>query len=434
MDYIDLGLIDQTDKTKTSHKKATSKKKSKKINAEKKKDLLNSSEDLSKSKSSSHVKKIFLSSFVVALFLFGIYSFLPQIKNIWNSVSKGPALVMSFIKNEGSTQSLKQDNNVTNVLLLGIDKRSQVPYSYTDNLGQEIKNGFLADTIIVASYDHQDHSVTMLSLPRDLWVEIPAFNDLYKQSTKINATYSIGDMYGHEEGGLALTKEVVSNILNVPIHYSVRVDFEGFVKAIDILGGLDIEVENTFDDWRYPREGYENAPMDQRFIHLHFEEGLQHMDGETALRFARSRQGTNSEGSDFARAKRQQKVLVSTKEKLTNMDILSSLSSVSEMITLFGETIESNIETEEILLFYKLSKEIDLETVTTHVLNNGSSESSLLYHPPEEQFGGGWVLLPQGGNWDLVQEFVQEIFYEEGVAIEENQEEQEVLEEMEGEN
>lgn len=403
MDVVDLGKLEDESSSSPvlSRKKQPKERKVRRESFQKKMER----EDAAQPKG----KKIVFSAVLVGILLFSLYSFLPQIQGFWNSIFKGPAIVMSYLKDD--PESLKQDDGVTNILLIGIDKRSVEGYTYEGVNGEEEKNGFLADTIIIASYKHEDASVSMLSLPRDLWVEIPAFNDLYKQNTKINASYAIGDMYEYEGGGLALTTKVVSEILGIPIHYTARIDFQGFVQAIDLLGGVDIEVENTFDDWRYPREGYENAPMDERFLHLHFDEGLQHMDGETALQYARSRQGTNGEGSDFARAKRQQKVILAAYEKGTNMNLIESVSKVSDLLDTFGETVESNMELTEALLFYKIAQNTDLGSVSLHVLDTADAQSGLLYNPPLEQFGGGWVLLPIGNNWDLVQSYVQEIFY-----------------------
>ncbi|KKP68931.1 hypothetical protein A2X44_05550 [candidate division CPR3 bacterium GWF2_35_18] len=406
MDYIDLGTIGNI--KKYNHKKNIKSRKSVS-------DFSDKTAYAPKNKL-SHLKIITVSALLIGVFLFATYAFLPHVKIFWNDFFKGPSIVMSFLKSD--PKELKQDDDTTNVLLVGIDKRSSEPYSYKGTNGEEEKNGFLADTIVIASYSHLDHSIVMLSIPRDLWVEIPAFNDLYKQSTKINAAYSIGDMYDYDGGGLALTKKVVSNILGIPIHYAARVDFQGFVKGVDVLGGIDIDVENTFDDYMYPREGYENAPMTERFIHLHFDAGLQHMDGETALRYARSRQGTNGEGSDFARAKRQQKVILAAREKATSLNFIDSLSKVSGLLDTFGESVESDIDISEMMLFYKLAQDFDPENVQTHVLDNGDSESSLLYHPPLEQFGGGWVLVPKGNNFDIVQEFVKKVFYIERTFVE----------------
>lgn len=403
MDYIDLGTIENHKR----QKKNTSSRKPTQVSSGKKTSF--------KQKKSMHLKTIAISAFVIGIFLFTTYAFLPHVKNFWNNFFKGPSIVMSFLKND--PKELKQDDDITNILLIGIDKRSSEPYTYKGVNGTEEKNGFLADTIIIASYSHVDHSVSMLSIPRDLWVEIPAFKDVYKQSTKINNAYSIGDMYGYDGAGLTLMKQVVSNILGIPIHYTARVDFQGFIKGVDVLGGVDINVDNTFDDYMYPREGYENAPMYERFIHLHFDTGIQHMDGETALRYARSRQGTNGEGSDFARARRQQKVILAVREKATKLNLFDSLSKVSSLLETFGQSVETNIDLSEMMLFYKLGKDFNPDDVKTYVLDNGDSEASLLYHPPLEQFGGGWVLLPKGNNWTIVQDFVKKIFYTERIPV-----------------
>lgn len=409
MDYVNIGVIDK------KKKKTTVVRKGLKETPKLKKNFLQMKPPQRKN-FFSHLPRITAAALILGSCIFLLYSFFPQIKSWLQSMLQGPTTVMSFIKDQ--PQSLKQDDNVTNILLVGIDKRSVIPYTYETSDGQQEKNGFLADTLIVLSYNHQDQSVVMLSLPRDLWVEIPAFNTVYTQSTRINAAYSLGDMYNYPGGGLALTKEVISEILGMPIHYSARVDFEGFCKAIDLLGGVDINVENTFDDWQYPLEGYENAPLDQRYIHLHFDAGVQHMDGETALRYARSRKGTNSEGSDFARAKRQQKVIMAVQGKASNLNILENLPKILEWNSVLGETLQTDVEPSEALLAYKLGKNIDPETIRSYVLDNGDGETGILYHPPEEEFGGAWILLPQGNNWDLVQEFCQKIFYSERLPIE----------------
>ncbi len=405
MERVDLGIVDDlgTKKTRVKRKASVSSRRPVKLDRHKNSPIF------------TRLAKLGLASALLGLLIFGVYSYLPQIKSYWSSLNQGPQVVMSFLKEQ--PQNLKQDDGVTNVLLLGIDKRSVIPYSYTTNDGEIEKNGFLSDTMVVVSYNHNDNSVVMLSLPRDLWVELPAFDNVYKQSTKINAAYAFGDMYGYEGGGMALSREVVSNILDIPIHYAVRVDFDGFRQAIDLVGGIDVEVENTFDDWAYPREGYENAPLSERYLHLHFDVGMQHMDGETALQFARSRQGTNGEGSDFARARRQQKVISAFQTEAKNMNLIEGISKISELYDLFGETVQTDVQLDEVLLVYKASQKVNLEEMTTHVLDNGFDESSVLYHPDESLFGGAWILLPKNNDWTIVQDYVQKIFYLERMPL-----------------
>src|SRR5690606_8070895 len=137
---------------------------------------------------------------------------------------------------------------------------------------------------------------------------------------KINRAYSDAEIK-QEGGGIILSRAVVEKVLDQPVDYVLRVDFSGFVQAVDMLGGIDVKVDRTFDDYEYPVSGketdtcgfegeeFEKRATDSsqleafpcRYEHLHFDAGVQSMDGETALRFVRSRHATGAEGSDFAR-------------------------------------------------------------------------------------------------------------------------------------
>ena len=133
------------------------------------------------------------------------------------------------------SSNIKSTDDRVNVLLLG-------------NAGGTHDGPYLTDSIIVASYNLKTHKVTMVSIPRDLWIE--------GAKGKVNAIYEIGEAkYG---GGLKYTEDKIDDILGIPIHYGVRIDFRGFAKAVDLVGGVDIEVEKTFDDYNYPIEGKEN--------------------------------------------------------------------------------------------------------------------------------------------------------------------------------
>ncbi|EKD86324.1 MAG: cell envelope-related transcriptional attenuator, partial [uncultured bacterium] len=136
----------------------------------------------------------------------------------------------------------------------------------------------------------------MISLPRDTWS-----SDI---KGKINKAYSDGEETRHG-GGLVLAKTVVSKITGQNVDYGIVIDFSGFINAVDLMGGLDINVDKTFDDYEYPLTGKEDDPCDNkpedleklatassqleafpcRYEHLHFDRGMNHMDGETALKF-----------------------------------------------------------------------------------------------------------------------------------------------------
>jgi LCP family protein required for cell wall assembly len=196
---------------------------------------------------------------------------------------------------------LKTDDSgiYTNVLIVGIDTR-------------ETGNLLNTDTIILASYNHETHDITMMSIPRDFHVQVNP--DVY-WFNRINSVYSTYEAKGDGQGLLHL-REVVTEITDIDIQYHAMIDYNGFIELIDTLGGIDVYVENSFTDYRYPAEpGYKTVS---------FEEGPQHMDGATALEYARSRHSLqNGEGSDFARARRQQNVISAVTDKIVNNSLLN---------------------------------------------------------------------------------------------------------------
>lgn len=166
------------------------------------------------------------------------------------------------------------------VLVLGIDERA----------GEH--GPFRSDTMILTHFDPRTHRVISLSIPRDLWVSVPNYGE-----NRINTANFFG--------GPALAKQAVSSAFGLPVHYYVRINFEGFVNIIDAMGGVTVEVPETLHDERYPTSDYGVQTV-------HIDAGTQHMDGETALIYARSRAST----SDFDRGRRQQQLLVAVKRKL----------------------------------------------------------------------------------------------------------------------
>ena len=114
------------------------------------------------------------------------------------------------------------------------------------------------------------------------------------------------------------------DVLGIPIHYNVTINFEVFKQIVDTLGGIDVEIENTFTDSEYPIEGKEDDPViANRYETVTFTKGLEKMNGERALKYVRSRHGDGAEGTDFARSKRQQKVILAIKDKLMSPTFVS---------------------------------------------------------------------------------------------------------------
>lgn len=250
----------------------------------------------------------------------------------------------------------------------------------------------LTDTIMLASLRPSDGKIAMLSIPRDLSVEIPGYG-----WRKINNANAFGEW--QEKGyGPELASDVVSDITGQTVHYYVRIDFAGFIEFIDEIGGIEVEVERSFTDYSYP------APNDEYQV-VSFSQGLQKMDGDTALKFVRSRHGTNGEGSDFARSKRQQKILIALKNKILTPSVILN---PAKLITLFDtvkDHTSTNVTSREIMQFIRMAGKIDTENVITEVLDNGPNGP--LY---ATNIDGAYMLLPRGGNWNEVQNIADTIF------------------------
>lgn len=214
------------------------------------------------------------------------------------------------------------------------------------------QGAYLTDTMMVAHIDTKKRSSTLISIPRDIWVRVPTTSgDIFH--SKINAVYQMGlfpknypdipAKYEGEQGAGELVKEVVKTVTGLEIDNYVAIDFAGFEKGVDTIGGVDIMVARTFDDVEYPIAGHEDDLCGKqesdlpelekiatespelafpcRYEHLHFDAGIQHMDGVTALKFVRSRH-SNEDGGDFARASRQQLFLDSVKNQVISLGFI----------------------------------------------------------------------------------------------------------------
>lgn len=175
----------------------------------------------------------------------------------------------------------------TNILILGVDARPG--------------EGMITrtDTIILATVDPDQPYVGMLSIPRDLYVEIPGYGE-----NRINAAHVLGE--SEQEGyGIDLAAQTVEQNFGVRVHRTLRLNFDGFVAIIDAAGGVTIDVPESFTDYEYPTPDYGTMTVS-------FDAGVQHMSGERALQYARIRHGS----SDFVRADRQQQVIAALVRQL----------------------------------------------------------------------------------------------------------------------
>lgn len=289
----------------------------------------------------------------------------------------------------GSDKKLKgEDLDRINILLLGMG-------------GKNHDGAYLTDTMMLVSLQPSTKKVSMISIPRDL--TIPIENMGWR---KINGVNSFAESENPGSGGLA-TSQAVSDVFNIPIDYYVRVDFDGFINIVDQLGGLNVNVANTLDDYSYPIIGREDAyPYESRFEHLHVDTGLQKMDGSLALKFARSRHGIKGEGSDFARSRRQQEILSAVKDKVLSMNVLFKPTMIGNIVNELQEHISTNLKIWEIVKIWETFNKVKPEDIINKVLDNGPD--GLLVDSISSE--GAYILSPRSGDFKEIQYLIANIF------------------------
>lgn len=292
---------------------------------------------------------------------------------------------------------ISSENGKVNILLMG-------------KSGGDHDGADLTDTMILASVSLGKPGVKTVSIPRDIWIP--------ELRAKINSAYywgKIGTPYidsASVGGGIGLAKSVVKEVTGQPVQYAVIIDFSSFKEIVDILGGIDVNVENGFTDKLYPIEGRENdtcggkdPAYSCRYETVTFNPGFQKMDGETALKFVRSRHAQGSEGTDIAREARQQKVITAIKDKVTNPKVFLSIKTDLAMLELVNKYVETDLDlpTAGILgrIIYNSRNNISQRLVP---------EDLLTVPPTGKLYDNLYVFIPKAGNgnWAEIQKWFSE--------------------------
>lgn len=235
---------------------------------------------------------------IVILVLFSVVKLLRYNADFSKQTGLNIGIIAKLVLDGGAP--LKSTDDRVNILLLGM-------------AGGIHEGPDLTDTIIVASFHTEKHTLSLLSVPRDIWSE--ALKD------RINSAYHYGEAK-KKGGGITLSRAIIEDVTGLPIHYVMTLDFTQFENLIDVLGGIDVNVTKGFIDTEFPIAGKENdlCGGDPKFLcryeTVQFPAGEQHMNGSTALKYVRSRHSEGNEGTDFARSRRQQDIIVALKEKI----------------------------------------------------------------------------------------------------------------------
>jgi LCP family protein required for cell wall assembly len=260
-----------------------------------------------------------------------------------------------------------------NVLLLGIDRRGGKGW------------GYRTDTMIIVTVDPTNRTAGMLSIPRDLQLEIPGYKE-----DRINTANVYGTSSGYPGGGSALLKRTIEHNFGIPIDYHIMIDFQGFEQIIDTLGGIDVNVPKTLHDTKYP----DPEPGDLYGMKtVHFDAGPQQMNGQRALEYARSRMST----SDFDRANRQQLILLAIRERALSLNLIPKLPS---LFATMGSMVKTDMTLDEMIELARLAPQIDMANIKSVVI-----QKPMVYGYRRED--GAAVQLPK---WDLINPVIEDLF------------------------
>lgn len=207
-----------------------------------------------------------------------------------------------------------------------------------------------SDTMIVVTVDPTSKSVGMLSIPRDLWVPIPGYGE-----DRINTAYFTGDARKYPGGGPALAKKTIQYNFGIPINYYIVINFVGFRKLVDALGGVTIDVPKDLVDPSFPDDTYGYLP-------LNITKGVHHFNGDEALQYARSR---HSE-SDFGRMRRQQQVLKAIKDQALQLDMLTK---IPALWAAKDDAIKTDLTIDKVIALVNLAKDVKADSIQSVVID-----------------------------------------------------------------
>lgn len=255
------------------------------------------------------------------------------------------------------------------LLLLGVDRREDEPSR--------------SDTMILVNIDPVKKTAAMLSIPRDLKVMIPGYG-----MDKINAAYAFGDSDEVPGGGPGLAIRTIEANFGIRIDYFAEVDFNGFIKIIDTVGGVMIDVPYPIKDDAYPADG-------TNYMRVYFSAGWQHMDGKRALQYARTRH----DDGDGRRSVRQQQVLLALRQQALSLDLLPK---AGELIAELGDAVRTDLSPTQALKLARLASEIQQNGIEQYSLDRALTEEQLPDQP--------YYLI---ADWDIVGDILTKFTGEE---------------------
>lgn len=341
-------------------------------------------------------KKRFNPLVIFGIALFGVAAFYVLLivatiaDDIFLPGNELPAVLSPF---ESSDPEVADINERINILVLGLDRR----------IGEEEGQAARTDTVFVLTVDPFSKTAGVFNIPRDLLVEIPDGNGGYI-TDRVNVVWEMGQFsyQDYPDGGPGLIKDTIEHNFDVPIDYYAILDFADFVALIDEVGGIDIDVPQYTADYAY------SDTLGGPVYAIEFLEGPQHMDGQTALAYARIRKGSN----DFQRIERQQLVIRATAKKALSLDVLVPPTNALSLYNAYRDAVDTDIPNSKVLGLAILAADIDLDEVTMVSIADAT-------YPCGAQCTGAVLLA----DWEKVEELKAQVFadgkiQQEGALVE----------------
>ncbi|MFA7298600.1 MAG: LCP family protein [Candidatus Absconditabacterales bacterium] len=318
------------------------------------------------------VKFFIILSCIFLVFFVGKYV-LKGAQIVGTYISKGTINIVSSTMGD---DMIKDEFGNVNVMIVGFG-------------GQGHAGGYLADSIMVASFNPKLGAVTMLSVPRDLYV----YNKETNIIGRINALFShtVGRKLEFDTGAKALSDKL-EEMMGIKTPYYALIGFEGFQNVIDTLDGITIDVPESFTDYTYPKN-------ELQVMTVHFDTGVQIMSGERALQYARSRHST----SDFARSLRQQLIVQGVMNKLKENGF-GNITKLKKLYADYVQMVTTNISLKEMLGMVKYADNIKhmfsfgYTVECSHLVYRFSNPACFLYNPDRSLFDGASAIIPDGGK------------------------------------
>jgi len=229
------------------------------------------------------------------------------------------------------------------MILAGLDRRPG-----------ETGLAYRTDTMMLVSIDPETNGIGILSIPRDLYVQVPGYTELQR----INTPMVFGESRQPGYGPTLLMQTVQLN-LGIRVHDFVAVDFQAFIDIVDLIGGIDVTLDYTINDSQYPNMSYGYDPF-------YLPAGTHHLNGYDALRFARTRHGS----SDIQRAERQQQAVFAIRDRILNLDMIPQLLIQSPALwNTMSDNVYTGLSLEQVIQLGLYAKDIDMDNIKTGVID-----------------------------------------------------------------